>query len=203
MVGSRSDTRFSSIHVKQGRRKPRVLPLPVAATPITSYCCIARGQQYCWICEGAGKPARSSWSLRPGGKGTSSKVAKRMTFCTRCPRASITFTSWSWTVAPLPPEAVSLARSAMLGKPPAGPAAGQAPWPPCWCPPCCGCPPCCCQACPCGKPCGCACWPGHICCGICICSGGMPPQPPAMPPWNCHPAIALEGPGAARRGGRE
>mmetsp|Transcript_14927 Transcript_14927/g.42405 ORF Transcript_14927/g.42405 Transcript_14927/m.42405 type:complete len:207 (-) Transcript_14927:279-899(-) len=69
------------ISANAGSRKANVLPLPVAAIPITSLFCIASGQVYAWICEGPGKPARlSSPRISRGMSRHSSKVA----YCCGC-----------------------------------------------------------------------------------------------------------------------
>mmetsp|Transcript_22581 Transcript_22581/g.52596 ORF Transcript_22581/g.52596 Transcript_22581/m.52596 type:complete len:230 (-) Transcript_22581:98-787(-) len=86
---------------KAGKRKEMVLPLPVAATPITSFCCIASGQQYCWICDGAGNPASFSASWIFAGNGASSKVEYRSKLPTTRPEGSCTLTSESEMVFPL------------------------------------------------------------------------------------------------------
>mmetsp|Transcript_108407 Transcript_108407/g.349962 ORF Transcript_108407/g.349962 Transcript_108407/m.349962 type:complete len:201 (+) Transcript_108407:176-778(+) len=100
-VGSPAGMPRSRMWAKAGRRKEIVFPLPVAATPMTSRFCIARGQQYCWICEGAGNPAlcRASWMEE--GKGAASKVAYRGYSDMGRPEGSWTFTSWSEMVVPV------------------------------------------------------------------------------------------------------
>mmetsp|Transcript_49003 Transcript_49003/g.138959 ORF Transcript_49003/g.138959 Transcript_49003/m.138959 type:complete len:205 (-) Transcript_49003:244-858(-) len=52
---------------KAGNRNPRVLPLPVAAIPMTSLPWSASGQQYACTCDGPGKPALRSSTKSSGG----------------------------------------------------------------------------------------------------------------------------------------
>ena len=74
----RGSTREASTLRKPGTRKPKVLPEPVLATPITSRFAIAAGHVCAWMTEGASKPAcaiapmigpgrAAAWKVRKGG----------------------------------------------------------------------------------------------------------------------------------------
>mmetsp|Transcript_11012 Transcript_11012/g.25162 ORF Transcript_11012/g.25162 Transcript_11012/m.25162 type:complete len:227 (+) Transcript_11012:1203-1883(+) len=61
MAGGARGSAFDSISLaKAGSRKARVLPDPVFAMPIKSVPCTAMGQAYCWMSDGALKPASTS-----------------------------------------------------------------------------------------------------------------------------------------------
>jgi len=59
-----------------GKRKPRVFPEPVLATPTTSLFCKAAGQDWAWMMDGWVNPACLMHCITAGGIGASSNRRK-------------------------------------------------------------------------------------------------------------------------------
>mmetsp|Transcript_35477 Transcript_35477/g.114835 ORF Transcript_35477/g.114835 Transcript_35477/m.114835 type:complete len:218 (+) Transcript_35477:121-774(+) len=125
------------ISTKAGNKNPRVLPLPVAAIPMTSLPWSASGQQYACTCDGPGKPALRSSTKSSGGNSRTCSKESIFTGGTDCSLGSKTVISVSWTVLPVvsPLAADSTACAMLMGPlggnagacpPPQGPA-GDAP----------------------------------------------------------------------------
>mmetsp|Transcript_42269 Transcript_42269/g.51997 ORF Transcript_42269/g.51997 Transcript_42269/m.51997 type:complete len:253 (-) Transcript_42269:107-865(-) len=89
------------ISQKAGNKKASVLPLPVAAMPITSLPWRASGQVNAWICEGPGKPARLNCSWISYGNSRISLKELIFTGCTGRSSGPITLISLSATQWPL------------------------------------------------------------------------------------------------------
>ena len=72
-----SDAGAAQSNLNAGTKNPRVLPLPVFATPITSRPCRAGGQAWPWMGDGVAKPAAFSEVYKVGNKGASSNLGKQ------------------------------------------------------------------------------------------------------------------------------
>mmetsp|Transcript_20537 Transcript_20537/g.38931 ORF Transcript_20537/g.38931 Transcript_20537/m.38931 type:complete len:254 (-) Transcript_20537:75-836(-) len=110
----------SSMALKAGSRKARVLPLPVAAMPMMSLERTPNGQVYAWICEGVLKPASFNASRMSRSKALiSSKVSYLSGSFTRFSSGPHTSISSSNTVLPVatPLPAASHACSMVISPP--------------------------------------------------------------------------------------